>query len=345
MLAGREEALALVRGPVLHGSFDGKKNSPFAWAVDTANDIEDEVTTVAVGPRARLPGASAIPAGRPRRPPRASSVPRPTCGCARSTSGWEPPSVDPRRSDDALTAARAAMADLPAATSPNSRGSPASSAGRHRCRAEIGGLRGGSPSPARLPMGVLPKLLPFSLTRDFVASHSARNRQCRGLLERRRVGCRAAAAASSVAAGATAGPSTLPAVQVGGSPRWSFAPHLTRPRRHGGGHPRIDEASSLLSGEERSRSFVRVHGGGLPAPGPLDRPSPRRTHGSHQHCIAQAFLAFGNASIAVSEVKELARRGHPTVGPRSSSPSSGCPLPAPGALRRWARRRRLCPCP
>jgi hypothetical protein len=36
-----------VRGPVLHGSFDGKKNSPFSWAVGTVNDIEDEVTTVA----------------------------------------------------------------------------------------------------------------------------------------------------------------------------------------------------------------------------------------------------------------------------------------------------------
>ena len=33
-LAGREQALALVRGPVLHGSFDRQKNSPFSWAVD-----------------------------------------------------------------------------------------------------------------------------------------------------------------------------------------------------------------------------------------------------------------------------------------------------------------------
>jgi hypothetical protein len=47
-LAGQEEALALVRGPVLHGSFDGKKNAPFAWAVGIANDIEDRVTTTAV---------------------------------------------------------------------------------------------------------------------------------------------------------------------------------------------------------------------------------------------------------------------------------------------------------
>jgi hypothetical protein len=47
-LAGQEEALALVRGPVLHGSFDGKKNAPFAWAVGIANDIEDRVTTAAV---------------------------------------------------------------------------------------------------------------------------------------------------------------------------------------------------------------------------------------------------------------------------------------------------------
>jgi hypothetical protein len=48
VLAGQEAALALVRGPVLHGSFDGKKNSPFAWAVDVANQIEDKVTTVAI---------------------------------------------------------------------------------------------------------------------------------------------------------------------------------------------------------------------------------------------------------------------------------------------------------
>jgi hypothetical protein len=47
-LAGSEEALGLVRGPVLHGAFDGKKNSPFAWALDTVHVIEDEVTSVAV---------------------------------------------------------------------------------------------------------------------------------------------------------------------------------------------------------------------------------------------------------------------------------------------------------
>ena len=46
-LSGAEQALELVRGPVLHGCFDGKKNAPFAWAVGIANDIEDEVTTVA----------------------------------------------------------------------------------------------------------------------------------------------------------------------------------------------------------------------------------------------------------------------------------------------------------
>jgi hypothetical protein len=46
-LAGPEEVLALVRGPVLNGCFDGKKNSPFAWAVGTANQIEDEVTSAA----------------------------------------------------------------------------------------------------------------------------------------------------------------------------------------------------------------------------------------------------------------------------------------------------------
>ena len=47
-LAGREQGLALVRGPVLHGSFDSRKNSPFSWAVGIANDIEDQVTSVAV---------------------------------------------------------------------------------------------------------------------------------------------------------------------------------------------------------------------------------------------------------------------------------------------------------
>jgi hypothetical protein len=47
--AGAEAALSLVRGPVLHGCFDGKKNSPFAWAVGIANDIEDDITDVAVG--------------------------------------------------------------------------------------------------------------------------------------------------------------------------------------------------------------------------------------------------------------------------------------------------------
>jgi DNA-binding SARP family transcriptional activator len=47
-LAGREQGLALVRGPVLHGSFDGKKNSPFSWATKKANEIEDQVTSVAM---------------------------------------------------------------------------------------------------------------------------------------------------------------------------------------------------------------------------------------------------------------------------------------------------------
>ena len=47
ILDGTEAALSQVRGPVLHGSFDGKKNSPFSWAVGIANDIEDQVTNVA----------------------------------------------------------------------------------------------------------------------------------------------------------------------------------------------------------------------------------------------------------------------------------------------------------
>ena len=36
VLSGCEEALGLVRGPVLNGCFDGKKNSPFEWAVETS---------------------------------------------------------------------------------------------------------------------------------------------------------------------------------------------------------------------------------------------------------------------------------------------------------------------
>jgi DNA-binding SARP family transcriptional activator len=47
-LSGSEEALELVRGPVLYGCFDTKKNAPFEWAVEPARNIEDEITTVAV---------------------------------------------------------------------------------------------------------------------------------------------------------------------------------------------------------------------------------------------------------------------------------------------------------
>jgi hypothetical protein len=47
VLVGREQGLTLVRGPVLHGSFDGRKNSPFSWATGNANDIEDQVTSTA----------------------------------------------------------------------------------------------------------------------------------------------------------------------------------------------------------------------------------------------------------------------------------------------------------
>jgi hypothetical protein len=46
-LSGQEDALGLVRGPVLHGCFDGKKNSPFSWAYDDVNLIEVEVVEVA----------------------------------------------------------------------------------------------------------------------------------------------------------------------------------------------------------------------------------------------------------------------------------------------------------
>jgi hypothetical protein len=45
VLTGQEEALGLVRGPVLNGSFDGKKNSPFTWATETIFLIEDEVVS------------------------------------------------------------------------------------------------------------------------------------------------------------------------------------------------------------------------------------------------------------------------------------------------------------
>jgi len=41
------QALELVRGPILNGCFDGKKNSPFAWAVAMADDIEDQIATLA----------------------------------------------------------------------------------------------------------------------------------------------------------------------------------------------------------------------------------------------------------------------------------------------------------
>ena len=46
-LEGKVAALGIVRGPVLHGCFDGKKNSPFSWAYDIANRIEDQVVEVA----------------------------------------------------------------------------------------------------------------------------------------------------------------------------------------------------------------------------------------------------------------------------------------------------------
>ena len=46
-LTGQEDALGLVRGPVLHGSFVGKKNSPFLWAFETASVIENDVVDVA----------------------------------------------------------------------------------------------------------------------------------------------------------------------------------------------------------------------------------------------------------------------------------------------------------
>jgi len=46
-LTGQADALGLVRGPVLHGSFVGKKNSPFLWAFETASVIENDVVDVA----------------------------------------------------------------------------------------------------------------------------------------------------------------------------------------------------------------------------------------------------------------------------------------------------------
>jgi hypothetical protein len=46
VLMGQEEALGFVRGPVLNGSFDGKKNSPFTWATERVFLIEDEVISI-----------------------------------------------------------------------------------------------------------------------------------------------------------------------------------------------------------------------------------------------------------------------------------------------------------
>ena len=111
-LAGREQGLALVRGPVLHGSFDGRKNSPFAWAIGNANAIEDEVTSVAVRPRSGLPGPGRSPPGRH------GGLPGPVVlGGQPPTAHRRPPGRcrpgGPKEVGRRLEAARAAMATFP----------------------------------------------------------------------------------------------------------------------------------------------------------------------------------------------------------------------------------------
>jgi len=110
--SGRERALSLVRGPVLSGCFDGKKNSPFAWAVGTANDIEDEVTSLAYD--------LALVFLRTDEPERADRVVALGLGCSDAhlrlrIVGLRVASVrgGPRALDRALDAARVALAGFP----------------------------------------------------------------------------------------------------------------------------------------------------------------------------------------------------------------------------------------
>jgi hypothetical protein len=115
------------------------------------------------------------------------------------------------------------------------------------------------PSPDRMANRVSPKLSCFPVTRDFMAGFRPRFRRSQALHS------------SSVGWSAGADPPPPrqvslrePPSTVSGSVKQvvallagAFAPHLTRRRRPGVGHSGIDEASSLLFGEERQRSSFR----------------------------------------------------------------------------------------
>jgi hypothetical protein len=111
-LAGQEDALNLVRGPVLHGCFDGKKNSPFSWAYDEANRIEVQIVGVASDLALAYLGL-----GEPSRAGQAVSQ-----GILNSTSNLRLRTIDlqvgaalggPREVGRRLDAGRAAMASFP----------------------------------------------------------------------------------------------------------------------------------------------------------------------------------------------------------------------------------------
>ena len=111
-LAGQENALRLVRGPVLHGCFDGKKNSPFSWAYDEANRIEVQIVGVASDLALAYLGL-----GEPSRAGQAISQ-----GILNSTSNLRLRTIDlqvgaalggPREVGRRLDAGRAAMATFP----------------------------------------------------------------------------------------------------------------------------------------------------------------------------------------------------------------------------------------
>ena len=104
-LAGQEDALALVRGPVLHGCFDGRKNSPFSWAYERPIASRMQI----VGRRQMTwpwpISTSANRAEPARRSARASSARRPISGCGRSICRSGQPLAGRERSDDGSTQA------------------------------------------------------------------------------------------------------------------------------------------------------------------------------------------------------------------------------------------------
>ena len=111
-LAGQEDALGLVRGPVLHGCFDGRKNSPFSWAYDEANRIEVQIVGVASDLALAYLGL-----GEPSRAGQAISQ-----GILNSTSNLRLRTIDlqvgaalggPREVGRRLDAGRAAIATFP----------------------------------------------------------------------------------------------------------------------------------------------------------------------------------------------------------------------------------------